>query len=230
MGQAPSNRYTVSAMVRSTAIGWVAALAALLGVTTAACGSTPTVALREGPREYVAADYDAILKRWTRAERLYAFQGIDDVLSVSSTFESWDFRWAYVIRYAEDYRLTIEQRRELLANALQDARRHHQFFVSLYGNKPAEADLTKASPAWVVRLLDDKGHVTAPEEILPIKKPTVLERTYFPYATVWRQSFRVRFPSHTSAGPSIDPEAGLVTLRFSGPLGNLELQWTQASR
>jgi hypothetical protein len=193
-----------------------------------ACSSGPKpVNLREGPREYVAADYDAILKRWTRAERLYSFQGIDDVLSVNATFESWDFRWAYVIRYAEDYRLTIEQRRELLANSLQDARRYHQFYISLYGNRPNEGDLTKATPAWVVRLLDDKGHVTAPEEIIPIKKPGVLEKTYFPYTNTWRQSFRVRFPTHTPAGPAVDPDTAAVTLRFSGPMGNLELQWAQ---
>jgi len=213
--------------------GWtVPWLLGSLVLVAAACSSGPKrVSLREGPREYVAADYEAILKRWTRAERLYSFQGIDDVLSVDATFEAWDFRWAYVIRYAEDYRLTIEQRRDLLGNALQDARRYHQFYVALYGNRPNEADLTKSNPSWVVRLLDDKGHVTAPEEILAVKKadknPGVLEKTYFPYTNIWRQAFRVRFPTHTPAGPAIDPESATVTLRFSGPLGNLELQWVQ---
>src|SRR5437763_6049232 len=63
-----------------------------------ACGGPRPVTLHEGPREYVGADYDAILKRWTRSERLYSFQGVDDVLAATATFESWDFRWAYVIR------------------------------------------------------------------------------------------------------------------------------------
>src|SRR5258708_3796686 len=116
-------------------------LAFALVVVGLACSTPKPVSLREGPREYVAADYDAILRRWTRAERLYSLQGIDDVLSVNATFESWDFRWAYVIRYAEDYRLTIEQRRDLLTHALEDARQHHQFYVALYGNRPVEADI-----------------------------------------------------------------------------------------
>jgi hypothetical protein len=183
------------------------------------------VTLREGPREYVGADYEAILKRWTRADRLYAFQGVDDVLSVDSTFESWDFRWAYVIRYAEDYRLTIEQRRDLLTSALEDSRKYHQFFIAAYGNRPREAELGGDKPNWVVRLADDKGHVTAPEQIMPIKRPGVLERSYFPYITSWRQVFRVRFPATTAAGPTIAPDANLAALRFSGPLGNLELHW-----
>ena len=204
-----------------------ASIMGLLFVVGFACSSPKPVSMREGPREYVAADYDAILKRWTRSERLYSLQGVDDVLSVNATFEAWDFRWAYVIRYAEDYRLTIEQRRELLANALQDSRRYHQFYLALYGNKPNEADLARNNPSWVVRLVDDKGHVTAPEEIVTIKKPGVLERTYFPYTSTYRQAFRIRFPTHTANGTTIDPEATSVTLRFSGPLGNLELVWTQ---
>ncbi len=203
----------------------VAALAAVALLVVPACRSPRPVNLREGPREYVGADYDAILERWTRADRLYSFQGVDDVLSASATFESWDFRWAYVIRYAEDYRLTIEQRRDLLATALSDARKNHQFYVALYGNRWGEGDLTGSKPAWVVRLVDDKGHVTAPAEIIPIKKPGVLEKTYFPYTTVWRHAFRLRFPAETSAGPTIAPDAGLAALRFSGPLGNLELHW-----
>jgi hypothetical protein len=200
-------------------------LAVAIASMTPACGPTRQVSLREGPREYVGADYDAILRRWTRGDRLYSFQGVDDVLSVDSTFESWDFRWSYVIRYAEDYRLTIEQRRDLLATALEDSRKYHQFFISLYGSRPREGELSGDKPPWVVRLADDKGHVTAPEQILPIKKPGVLERTYFPYVTPWRQTFRVRFPATSAAGPTIAADARLAALRFSGPLGNLELHW-----
>lgn len=199
--------------------------ACVLALSAVACSSQKPVSLREGPREYVGADYEAILKRWTRQDRLYSFQGVDDVLSVNATFESWEFRWAYVIRYAEDYRLTIEQRRELLAGALTDSREHHQFYVALYGNRYDEADLTREKPAWVVRLVDDKGHVTAPEQIVAIKRPGVLEKTYFPYTNVWRQAFRLRFPAKTELGPTIASDAGLIALRFSGPLGNLELHW-----
>lgn len=199
-------------------------LAALLAAS--ACAPPRPVSLREGPREYIGADYEAILKRWTRGDRLYSFQGVDDVLSVDATFESWDFRWAYVIRYAEDYRLSIEQRRDLLTSALEDSRKYHQFYIALYGNRPREGELAGDKPGWVVRLADDKGHVTAPEQIVPIKKPGVLERTYFPYTTTWRLVYRVRFPTTTASGPAIAPDANLAALRFSGPLGNLELHWT----
>jgi hypothetical protein len=204
------------------------ASAAVLMLAVPACGSQKYVSLNEGPREYVKEDYDKILERWTRKDRLYTVQGVDDVLSVDATFESWDFRWAYVIRYAEDYRLTIDQRRDLLTQSLADARKTHQFYVALYGARFIEQDLTRPRPTWVARLLDDKGHITAPEEITPYRKPSALERTYFPYTTVWRSAFRLRFPAQTATGPTLAPDAQAVTLRFSGPLGNLELTWKKA--
>lgn len=202
---------------------------AMIAIAIAACAGAPKpVSLREGPREYVAEDYDDMLKRWTRSEPLYSLKGVDDVLSVTSTWESWEFRWAYVVRYAEDYKLTIAQRKEILSKALEDAHAHHQFYVALYGNNRREVDLASAQSAWVVRLIDDKGHVTAPDEIIPIKRPGVLEKTYFPYTTIWRQAFRLRFPVLNGGAPTVDPDAARASLRFSGPLGNLELHWLKA--
>src|SRR5215212_8037296 len=73
-------------------------------VASTAC-SAPQVTLAEEPREYVATDYEVVLARWTRTEHLIALSELDDLLTVTATFESWDFRWAYVVRYAQDYRL-----------------------------------------------------------------------------------------------------------------------------
>ena len=200
------------------------ALPIACAVTTAAC-SAPQVSLAEEPREYVATDYDVVLARWTRTERLMALSELDVLLTVTATFESWDFRWAYVVRYAQDYRLTVEQRRVLLEATLNDSRAHHQFFVALYGNNRRWTDLTKPTSAWIVRLIDDKGNETAPEEIVPIAKPGPIERTYFPYASVWRNVYRIKFPTATANGPTIAHDAKRVGLRFAGAQGSEELQW-----
>src|SRR5690349_18721664 len=130
-----------------------------------ACGAQP-VTVHEGPREYLPTDYEHVLRRWTRTENLVALAELDDLLTVTATFESWDFRWAYVVRYARDYRLSIEQRRVLLESTLAETRAHHQFFVALYGANRRWTDLTKPNSAWIVRLIDDKGNETAPVEII----------------------------------------------------------------
>jgi len=40
-----------------------------LGLSSMGC-ATPKVKLDEGPREYVATDYDSVLKSWTRDSQM----------------------------------------------------------------------------------------------------------------------------------------------------------------
>ena len=200
-------------------------IAASLVLAGGGC-STTTVSLHEGPREYVATDYESVLRNWTRTEHLIALSELENFLTATATYESWDFRWAYVVRYVQDYRLTIDQRKKLLEKTLEETRQRHQFFVAIYGGERRYADLTKPESAWIVRLIDDTGNETAPEEIIAIRKPNSLERTYFPYNTVWRQGFRIRFPRvKPDGGPTISPRAKWFGLRFAGAQGNTELVW-----
>ena len=192
---------------------------------TTAC-SPPPGSLAEGPREYVATDYDTVLKQWTREESLILFDELERALTVTATFESWDFRWAYAIRYATDYRLTVPQRQRLLSEFLNETRKSHQFFFALYGSNQQLNDLTKKDSSWIVRLIDSTGNETAPDQLLAVRKPNILERRYFPYNTVWRKAFRINFPTRSSDGrPTISPKAEWVGLRFAGAYGNMDLTW-----
>lgn len=204
----------------------VRALALATLTWTAAGCATPTVTLAEGPREYVASDYDRILRKWTRTEDMVVLSELENFLTATATYESWDFRWAYVVRYGSDFRLTTEQRRKLLEKTLNETRDRHQFFVAIYGGERRYNDLTKPDSAWIVRLIDDTGNETAPEEITSIRKPNALERTYYPYNTPFRLAFRIRFPKTTTDGrPAIAPDARWFGLRFAGAQGNSELVW-----
>ncbi len=188
--------------------------------------ATQTVNIHEGPREYVATDYENVLRQWTRTEQLVAFSELDNYLTATATYESWDFRWAYVVRYVQDYRLTIEQRKKLLEKTLEETRLRHQFFVAIYGGERRYNDLTRPDSAWIVRLIDDTGNETAPQEITAIKRPNALERNYFPYNTVFRQAFRIRFPrTGTDGRATISAQAKWFGVRFAGAQGNNELIW-----
>jgi len=203
----------------------VTALATLSALLVSGC-RTPSVGLGEGPREYVASDYELVLKTWTRSEQLTTVNAMDNVLTVTATYESWDFRWAYTVRYAEDYRLTVDQRHALLERSLAETRDAHEFYVALYAEKHKWNDLTAKEPAWIVRLTDDEGTETAPSDIQKIKKPGAIELTYFPYSSPWRSAFRITFPKVRADGrPTISPGARWFGLRFAGAQGNQELIW-----
>lgn len=186
----------------------------------------PKVSLGKGPREYTDSDYAQVLERWTRSEDLISVSELDNLLTVTATFESWDFRWAYVVKYASDYRLTVEQRRALLERTLAESQDSHRFYVALYGTKVRWADLTRPSSAWIVRLIDDEGNETAPTSIELVSRPGPLEIRYFPYSTVWRHVFHIKFPTTTADGrATISSSAKWFGLRFAGAEGNEELRW-----
>jgi hypothetical protein len=198
---------------------------ALLGTCAMACAD-PKVSMSAGPREYTDSDYAQVLEKWTRTKSLTSLSELDTLLTVTATFESWDFRWAYVVKYANDYRLTVEQRRSLLERTLAETQDSHRFYVALYGTNVRWADLTRANSAWIVRLIDDEGNETAPLSIELISRPGPLERRYFPYSTVWRNIFRIKFPTTTPSGQAtIAPDARWFGLRFAGAEGNEELRW-----
>lgn len=203
-----------------------AALAAPVLATGLCACAEPRVSLATGPREYVPTDYPQVLQLWTRDQNLVVFSELEQKLAVTATFESWDFRWAYVVRYASDYRLTVEQRRELLERTLRETEDNHEFYVALYGTNWRWVDLSRATSAWIVRLIDDEGDETAPSKIEAVIKPGPIEEEYFPYTTVWRRAFRVRFPRTSGDGrPTIAPTAKWFGLRFAGAEGNAELVW-----
>lgn len=198
----------------------------LLALLASAGCARRTVRLAEGPREYAPTDYEVVLDHWTRSEDLIVVSEADNVLTVTATYESWDFRWAYTVRYADDYRLTVDQRRALLERSLSETRRTHTFYLALYAQRHKWNDLKADNPAWIVRLIDDQGSETAPLEIEPIKKPGAIERTYFPYTTPWRSAYRIRFPRARSDGrPTISSSAKWFGLRFAGAQGNEALVW-----
>lgn len=202
----------------------VALLSVLFGLA-AGCAA-PTVSLASGPRAYVATDYDRVLRRWTRTENLIELSELENHLTATATYESWDFRWAYVIRYANDYRLTTEQRKKLLERTLEGVAESHSFFVAIYGGTRRYNDLSSEDSAWIVRLIDGTGTETAPVEVTSITKPNAIERTYFPYNKVWRRAFRITFPvTRTDGTPAISPKAKWFGLRFAGAQGNSELLW-----
>jgi hypothetical protein len=209
---------------RATRLG--TSLAALVALALPLACGTARVSLGEGPREYVATDYERVLDRWTRTEQLFVASDLDDLLTSTATYESWDFRWAYVVRYAEDYRLTVDQRRALLERSLAEAGRYHQFYIALYAQRWQWSDLNAENPAWIIRLIDDRGNETAPSDIEAIRRPGAIERTYFPYSTPWRRAYRVRFPVARSDGRhTISPDARWFGIRFAGAQGNEQLVW-----
>jgi hypothetical protein len=146
---------------------------------------------------------------------------------VSATFESRDFRWAYVVRYGEDFGLPPDARSSLLSASLSDAEQHHRFFVTMGDGRPRDLDLSNDRGGWRVLLLDDRGRQTRPIEVQRLKKSSAAERIYFPTISSFRQAFRLVFPvRHDDGNATLPGESLFAVLRFTGPSGQVDLKWS----
>ncbi len=198
----------------------------VLAIVLTGCARAPVVEYKPTPKAYTARDYDTVYRRWTRGENAFSYGNLTDVLNVTATFESWDFRWAYIVRYASDHHLTVEQRDDMLSASLEDARHYHRFFVTLSGDEERENNLTGSSPAWRVLLVDEKGNQHPPIEIQRIRRPNAVQRTYFSSVSPFRQTFRVTFPVQKQDGtPLLGEIPSSALLRFAGALGTVDLSW-----
>jgi len=198
---------------------------ALGGAALLGCASH-TLSLRAGTYEVTPEDYEDVYRAWTREADAYAWDQLRDVLHITATLESPEFRWAYVVRYAHDYGLDTDARSEMIAASLADADANHRFFVTLAGDVYREGDLTKRDSAWRLLLGDGEGRPTPPSHLERVRRPSAAERVYFPSVSPFRYAYRVVFPIRRADGsPTIPPTAEAVTLRATGARGTVDLVW-----
>ncbi|MEM9188939.1 MAG: hypothetical protein AAGF12_07170 [Myxococcota bacterium] len=203
----------------------VSLAALVMSTITLGCG-TPQVTMTPEARSFTPADYEGVYKDWTRGADEFAFGRFADVLHVTATFQSWEQRWAYVVRYAHDHSLRTEARADMLRATLDDAAENHRFFVTLVGNNLRESDLTSARAAWRVLMVDERGNTTVPVEIEKVDRPDAATRTYFPSVSPHRIAFRVVFPVARADGSRTIPNnAEFILLRFTGAQGTIDLRW-----
>jgi hypothetical protein len=196
-----------------------------LALALGGCGS-PRVSLRPTEHTFTPSGYGATYNRWTREADEFDFGRLGEVLHVTATFESREFRWAYVVRYAADHSMTTEERSRLLERSLADAEQRHRFFVTLGTPIYRDGDLTSDQSDWRVLLVDANGRQTDPVEILRIPRPSRDMRAYFPSIHRQRHVFRIAFPVVDESGArTIEPGSDHVILRFAGAAGTVDLRW-----
>jgi hypothetical protein len=203
---------------------WFIALAfALLG---ASCATQKQVRVdfSDTPRDYLPNDYQGVYERWTRHD--YAeVQHVDKALEVWATFKSWDFREAYIEKYASIYSLSDGKRVDLRQSQREANNQAFEFHVTAQSTSWDWNDLEKASSPWRVTLLDALGHELPSERVRIEKLPDAYEREFFPAKTPFTKTYSVRFNLPAPGGDFAGVRSGSLTLRFASPIGRIDLVW-----
>jgi hypothetical protein len=180
----------------------------------------------ETPRDYVDKDYPEVYERWTRHQ--VALHEVDVALETWATFKSWDFREAFIERYASIYSLSDADRAALRQSQLEAFKQSYEFSVRALSSKYQWNDLEKASSAWRVSLVDALGHELPPQEIKIDKLPDAFERAFFPIAepnqAAFIKTYRIRFTVPAN-GEWSGVKSGGLTLRIASPIARIDLLW-----
>jgi hypothetical protein len=203
---------------------------ALVLAVVAGCGeSAPKmVDFSETPRDYRPKDYQNVYEQWTRHAVIRRAVDFDIALEAWVTLKSWDFREAYVERYAAVYSLSETDRNALRAAQLAAFQGAFEFQVTAQSTDYRWNDLEKKNSAWRITLVDGLGHELTPEYVRLEKLPDAYEVEFFPAKGPFTRSYLVRFAKPAASGSESDflgSRTGSLSLRIASPLGRSDLVW-----
>jgi hypothetical protein len=178
----------------------------------------------ETPRDYLPKEYRGVYERWTRHD--YALHEWEDkAIEVWATFKSWDFREAYIERYASVYSLPDADRATLRQAQLEAYHQAYEFHVIAQSADYKWNDLDKSSSPWRVTLVDALGNELPAERVRVEKLPDAFESDFFPDKTPFSKSYSIRFLLPAAASSFYGVKSGAITLRIASPIGRVDLVW-----
>jgi hypothetical protein len=148
------------------------------------------------------------------------------VLDVYATYCSWDFRAAYVARYAELYKLPAAEVSRLREAALAAARAEHEFRFSAVTGDVAWNDFASPRTVWRLSLVGSDGRELSPLSVEQDRTRPVLRSAFYPTQELFAHAYVARFPRRFADGSDLlAGGANGFTLRLAGPRGSVDLRW-----
>ena len=170
----------------------------------------------ETPRDYLANDYR--VSTTAGPGTTTPSTTVDKALEVWATFKSWDFREAYIEKYAAIYSLSdAKPDRAAPGPATRPTSQACEFHVTAQSANWDWNDLEKASSPWRVTLLDALGHELPSERVRIEKLPDAYEREFFPAKTPFTKTYSVRFIMPAPGGRIRRREVGLADAQVRQP-------------
>lgn len=203
----------------------LAAVAWLALAGACASSAPPYVDFSDTRRNFRTEDYEKVLTSWTRhAKTIRVYEGT--VIEMWGIFKSWEFRQAYIERYAAVYSLSETEKAALYNAQREAARQTYELHVAVQTTSFAWNDLDKEASAWRISLVDASGNEIAPRRVERLKLPELYESQFFPNRTEFTTTYLVRFNrlEAESAGFT-GPGTGRVIFRVASPLAKGELIW-----
>jgi hypothetical protein len=192
------------------------------------CSSGSRVVSFAPPPEAVSAkDYEKVRDRWTRSGKIFQPKTLDTTLRVHATLYGPEFVSAYVAMSTKLFRLPPHEQVLLKRRLDDETARGHIFFIGASTSDVRWNDFERKPSVWQIVLVNDQQDQVTPDEVRPERELTPTITELFPYVDDFYRAYTIRFPKQPAAGgrPLLRGETERLTLRFSGALGQADLEW-----
>lgn len=137
--------------------------------------------------------YKKNLKKWTRSGTVYSLKDFRAEIVWDASFLSHSLLKSQADLYARTYEIPTPERENFLNSLYQKRGDEALFFISFYSYNPHYNDIANQRGDWDLRL-EVGGEMIRPSRIDKIKRPTPLDRVFYPYLTPWSRGYFVWFP------------------------------------
>lgn len=179
----------------------------------------------QAPVSGTEMNYRDVMEAWTQEGRIY--DGLLTKLLSKVTFKSDVFREAYVEEYARIYSVAGAEHDKLLLDERKEAAAYHDFVIAAYVPEKKWDDFSKETSMWKIYLTRDNVEQIRPLKISKLKRNDPIIDHFYPYMTVWKSIYQVRFPAFDPKADSQlmgDPTDAL-TLIMTSVIGSVEFKW-----
>jgi hypothetical protein len=200
------------------------AAAALLAPWGCAAPGPRPVDFTDSTRNFGPGDYDRIYKAWSRHTRVV--KDVGTVIELWAVLKGWEFRQAFVERYARVYGISDGEKRALYTAQLEASQRDYEFHVVAQMTEWRWNDLERPTSPWRLSLVDGAGVEVAPRNIQLLRLPDLYESQLFPDRTPFSRTYVVRFDRVAAQAAGFSGvRTGVISLRAMSPLARADLVW-----
>jgi hypothetical protein len=198
-------------------------LLACCALVLAACAPPPRASLYGSQKKITADDYESILARWTRSDRVY--QGLDSKMFVTASFHSPELRRAFAIAFPEIYGHGGSITRRELVDLTGDVEQFHNFFLAVYTADEKWNDLAMPDSIWHLSLIGSEDVAVEASSIEIVRIDANL-RAVYPYLGRFDRAYLVRFPlTDPMHRLVLEPKSSSANLRIASALGVASMVW-----